>query len=96
MGIDPDDPGGAADIAAMGCNAGKGAQGDGVIAADAERVSPSFIVDPRFGVRPVSFYSVDMSEFAVNKLWDRGSLSARSILTNVQDFVVTLHRGLQR
>lgn len=59
-------------------------------------LSPSFIVDPRFGVRPVYFYSVDMSEFAVNKLWDRGSLSARSILTNVQDFVVTLHRGLQR
>ena len=59
-------------------------------------LSPSFIVAPRFGVRPVYFYSVDMSEFAVNKLSDRGSLSVRSILTNVQDFIVTLHRGLQR
>jgi len=59
-------------------------------------LSPSFILDPRFGVRPVYFYSVDMSEFAANKLSDRGSLSAKSILTNVQDFVVTLHRGLQR
>lgn len=59
-------------------------------------LSPSFIVDPRTGVRPVYFYSVDMSEFAVNKLFDRGSLSAKSILTNVQDFVVTLLRGLQR
>lgn len=59
-------------------------------------LSPSFIVDPRFGVRPVYFYAVDMSEFAVSKLADRGSLSAKSILTNVQDFVVTLHRGLQR
>jgi lysine-ketoglutarate reductase/saccharopine dehydrogenase-like protein (TIGR00300 family) len=59
-------------------------------------LSPSFIVDPRFGIRPVYFYTVDMSEFAVNKLADRGSLTARSILTNVQDFVVTLERGLQR
>jgi len=58
-------------------------------------LSPSFIVDPTTGVRPVYFYSVDMSEFAVNKLADRGSLSARSILTNVQDFIVTLQRGLQ-
>jgi hypothetical protein len=46
------------------------------------------------GVRPVYFYSVDMSEFAASKLADRGSLTARSILTNVQDFVVTVERGL--
>jgi lysine-ketoglutarate reductase/saccharopine dehydrogenase-like protein (TIGR00300 family) len=46
-------------------------------------------------VRPVYFYSVDMSEFASSKLADRGSLTARSILTNVQDFVVTLERGLK-
>lgn len=45
-------------------------------------------------VRPVFFYTVDMSEFAVSKLLDRGSLTARAILTNVQDFVVTLQRGL--
>jgi lysine-ketoglutarate reductase/saccharopine dehydrogenase-like protein (TIGR00300 family) len=47
-------------------------------------------------VRPVYFYSVDMSEFAVSKLADRGSLTARSILTNVQDFVVTVERGLNK
>jgi len=47
------------------------------------------------GVRPVYFYSVDMSEFVASKLADRGSLTARSILTNVQDFVVTLERGLR-
>ena len=35
-----------------------------------------------------------MSEFAVSKLVDRGSLSARAILTNVQDFIVTLQRRL--
>jgi len=45
-------------------------------------------------VRPVYFFTVDMSEFAVNKLANRGSLAARSILTNVQDFVVTVERGL--
>jgi len=46
-------------------------------------------------VRPVYFYMVDMSEYAVSKLSDRGSLTARSILTNVQDFVVTVERGLR-
>lgn len=40
------------------------------------------------------FYSVDVSEFAVNKLGDRGSLSAKSIVTNVQDFVVNVSKGL--
>jgi hypothetical protein len=47
------------------------------------------------GVRPVYFYNVDMSEFVAGKLADRGSLTAKSILTNVQDFVVTLERGLR-
>jgi hypothetical protein len=37
-----------------------------------------------------------MSEFAVNKLANRGTLTARSILTNVQDFVVTVERGLNK
>ncbi len=46
-------------------------------------------------VRPVYFYLVDMSEFAVGKLANRGTLTARAILTNVQDFVVTLERGLR-
>lgn len=58
---------------------------------------PSYIVlKDTETVRPVYFYSVDMSEFAAGKLANRGSLSARSILTNVQDFVVHLERGLQR
>lgn len=57
-------------------------------------MTPSYTV--RDGVpRPVYFYTVDMSEFAANKLANRGSLSARSILTNVQDFVVTTERGLR-
>lgn len=57
---------------------------------------PSYTVLKGDRVRPVYFYSVDMSEFAVSKLADRGSLTARSILTNVQDFVVTVERGLRK
>ena len=56
---------------------------------------PSYKVLEDSLVRPVYFYTVDMSEFAVNKLANRGSLTARSILTNVQDFVVTVERELQ-
>ncbi len=55
---------------------------------------PSYKVVGETQIRPVYFYTVDMSEFAVDKLANRGSLTARSILTNVQDFVVTLERGL--
>jgi lysine-ketoglutarate reductase/saccharopine dehydrogenase-like protein (TIGR00300 family) len=57
---------------------------------------PSYRVLGAQRVRPVYFYTVDMSEFAVNKLANRGSLTAHSILTNVQDFVVILERGLRR
>lgn len=57
---------------------------------------PSYRVLSQGQVRPVYFYSVDMSEFAVTKLANRGSLTARSILTNVQDFVVTVERGLRK
>lgn len=45
-------------------------------------------------IRPVNFYTVDITEFAVNKLRDRGSLSVTSIVTNVQDFLVNIERGL--
>ena len=45
-------------------------------------------------VRPVYFYSVDISEFAVNKLRDRGSLAVKTIVTNVQDFVVQVSKGV--
>ena len=57
---------------------------------------PSYKVLGGNRVRPVYFFTVDMSEFAVNKLANRGSLAARSILTNVQDFVVTVERGLRK
>jgi hypothetical protein len=57
-------------------------------------MTPSYRVMPDGAVREVYFYTVDISEFAVGKLADRGSLSARGIVTNIQDFVVTLSKGL--
>ncbi len=57
-------------------------------------MAPSYHITKDNRVRPVYFYTVDMSEFAVNKLANRGSLTARSILTNVQDFIVTVERGV--
>jgi lysine-ketoglutarate reductase/saccharopine dehydrogenase-like protein (TIGR00300 family) len=57
-------------------------------------MTPSYTVTDDGGIRPVYFFTIDMSEFAANKLADRGSLTARSILTNTQDFVVNLHRKL--
>ena len=33
-------------------------------------------------------------EFVVNKLLDRGSLSATTIVTNVQDFIMIVAKGL--
>ena len=56
-------------------------------------MTPSFrVVNGK--VRPLYFYSVDISEFAVNKLRDRGSLSVKTFVTNVQDFIVHVRRGL--
>jgi len=57
-------------------------------------MTPSFRVMPDGSVRQVYFYVVDISEFAANKLRDRGSLSAKSIITNVQDFVTHCSRNL--
>ena len=57
-------------------------------------MTPSYRVLKDGTVRQVYFYCVDVSEFAVNKLGDRGSLSARGIVTNVQDFVVLLQKNL--
>lgn len=45
-------------------------------------------------IRPVYIYTVDISEFGVNKLRDRGSLEVTSIVTNVQDFLVNIAKNL--
>ena len=58
-------------------------------------MTPSYRVMPDGTVREVYFYCVDISEFMVNKLTDRGSLSSRGIVTNVQDFIVNIAKGLR-
>ena len=58
-------------------------------------MTPSYRVMPDGTIREVYFYTIDTSEFAVNKLGDRGSLAARGIVTNVQDFVCNLAKGLR-
>jgi len=60
----------------------------------AGNITPMFHVMRDGAVRPVYFYTVDISEFSANKLADRGSLSAKSIITNVQDFIVQLSKAL--
>ena len=57
-------------------------------------MTPSFRVMPDGTVRPVYLYTVDADEFVVNKLLDRGSLSATTIVTNVQDFITIVAKGL--
>ena len=58
-------------------------------------LTPLYRVLPDGAVRKLYFYCVDISEFAVNKLTDRGSLSSRGIVTNVQDFIVNVANGLK-
>ncbi len=57
-------------------------------------MTPSFC-ETDGNIRPVYIYSVDISEFAVNKLHDRGSLSVKGFVTNIQDFLVHLERNLK-
>lgn len=57
-------------------------------------MTPSYRVLPDGTVRQVYFYCIDIAEFAVNKLTDRGSLSSRGIVTNVQDFIANVAKGL--
>ena len=60
----------------------------------AGNMTPSFRVMPDGTIRPVYLYCVDASEFVVNKLIDRGSLSATTMVTNVQDFITIVAKGL--
>jgi hypothetical protein len=41
-------------------------------------------------VRPVYIYAVDISEFVLNKLRDRGTLEVTTIVSNIQDFLFKL------
>lgn len=60
----------------------------------AGNMTPSFRVLPDGSIRPLYLYCVDADEFVVNKLLDRGSLSATTIVTNVQDFIIIVAKGL--
>jgi len=55
---------------------------------------PGYQVAEDNSVRPVFLYVVDMNEFSVDKLANRGSSQAIAILTNVQDFMVNLRHNL--
>ncbi|MFA7403908.1 MAG: hypothetical protein WC007_07940 [Pelobacteraceae bacterium] len=55
---------------------------------------PGYQVAPDGTLRQVFFYVVDMTEFSVDKLANRGSVQAVPILTNVQDFMVNLRHNL--
>jgi lysine-ketoglutarate reductase/saccharopine dehydrogenase-like protein (TIGR00300 family) len=45
-------------------------------------------------VRPVFIYAVDVSEFVLNKLRDRGTLEVTTIVANIQDFMFKLNNKL--
>ncbi|MBR2098082.1 MAG: hypothetical protein IJ926_00160, partial [Firmicutes bacterium] len=57
-------------------------------------MTPTYRVLADGTIRPVYFYMVDSSDFVASKLGDRGSLSAKSIVTNVQDFMKNVGSGL--
>ena len=49
-------------------------------------VTPSYTV-VNGEVRPVFIYAVDISEFVLNKLRDRGTLEVTTIVSNIHDFL---------
>lgn len=57
-------------------------------------MTPTYRMMPDGTIRQLYFYCIDISEFVVNKLSDRGSLASKGIITNEQDFIVTLSKGL--
>ena len=57
-------------------------------------LTPSYRVMEDGTVRPVYLYAVDADEFVVNKLLDRGSLSATTMVANVQDFITLVAKGM--
>lgn len=57
-------------------------------------MTPSYTYGDDGQIRPVFFYTVDISEFVTNKLLDRGSVSATSFIANVQNFIVIVAKGL--
>jgi len=56
-------------------------------------LTPSYMVKDNV-VRPVYIYAVDVSEFVLNKLRDRGTLEVTTIVSNIQDFLFKLTHKL--
>ncbi len=56
-------------------------------------LTPSYMVKDD-QVRPVYIYAVDVSEFVLNKLRDRGTLEVTTIVSNIQDFLFKLTHKL--
>jgi lysine-ketoglutarate reductase/saccharopine dehydrogenase-like protein (TIGR00300 family) len=52
-------------------------------------LTPSYMVQGE-EVRPVYIYAIDISEFVLNKLRDRGTLEVTTIVSNIQDFLYKL------
>ncbi len=60
----------------------------------AGNLTPSYtVVDGE--VRPVFIYAIDVSEFVLNKLRDRGTLEVATIVSNTQDFLFKLTNMLK-
>lgn len=57
-------------------------------------LTPSFVVVDG-EVRPVYIFAVDVSEFVLNKLRDRGTLEVTTIVANIQDFLFKLMHKLK-
>lgn len=57
-------------------------------------VSFNYAVQPNGNVRPVYLTVVDITEFAVDKLANRGTSQGSAIVTNVQDFMIHLRENL--
>ncbi len=62
----------------------------------AGNMTPNYTMTAAGEIRPVYFYIVDMTEFSADKLANRGSMQAKAILTNGQDFIVNLWNNLSR
>ncbi len=56
-------------------------------------MTPSYTVKDG-QVRPVYIYSIDIQEFSVNKLSDRGTLEVKTLVTNSQDFITNVANGV--
>lgn len=58
-------------------------------------IASSYRIDENGNVRPVYMYSVDVTENVVNKVANaRENIATRTLVTNVQDFVVNVQKAL--